>query len=322
MFALAGLIWVLHDIHPQRALRDFARIDWRWGALGVCCDLLSYAAQGLRWRVLLLPLGRVRLRDSVRAVFGGLFANEVLPLRSGEVLRAYVVARAAGISFTEVLTSVGVERLIDGVVLALAIAIVSIYVPLGGRLERAAGWLGVTIVGLVLLAAAVLFFLGRRAAQPGLESKPDRRPGRVQRVIEGLRQMGTSPSFYVACAASVLTPLLQALALWLMLQSYGLELPVLAAAAVLFLINLGVALPNAPGNVGSYQFFCVLGLTLFGVDKTSAAGFSIFVFVAFTIPLLLAGFIAVTQSGLAATSLRSEMARLLQERRTNPSVNS
>ena len=133
--------------------------------------------------------------------------------------------------------------------------------------------------------------------------------------------MGTSPSFYVACAASVLTPLLQALALWLMLQSYGLELPVLAAAAVLFLINLGVALPNAPANVGSYQFFCVLGLTLFGVDKTRAAGFSIFVFVAFTIPLLLAGFIAVTQSGLAATSLRSEMARLLQERRTNPSVN-
>jgi hypothetical protein len=36
-----------------------------------------------------------------------------------------------------------------------------------------------------------------------------------------------------------------------------------------------LGIPNAPANVGSYQFFSVLGLTLFGVDKTVAAGFSI-----------------------------------------------
>ncbi len=313
LFALAGLAWVLYDIHPLQALRDFSRVDWRWAAFGVVCDMGSYAAHALRWKLLLAPLGRVRLRDSVRAVYSGLFANEILPLRSGEVLRAYLVSRTAGIRMPEVLTSVGVERLIDGAVLVAAIAIVSIYVPLGSRLKHAAEWLGAMILALLVLGASILFLLGRKSARP--DNQPLGKLAWHGRVREGLRQISLSPSLYAAVAASVLTPLVQALAMWAMLRSYGLPLPFLSAAAVLFLINLGVALPNAPGNVGSYQFFCVLGLTLFGVEKTRAAGFSIFVFVAFTLALLLVGFAALTQSGLSVASIRREAARLLGERR-------
>jgi uncharacterized membrane protein YbhN (UPF0104 family) len=317
LFALAGLAWVLYDIHPLEALRDFSRVDWRWAAFAVVCDISSYAAHGLRWKLLLVPLGRVRLRDSLRAVYSGLFANEILPLRSGEVLRAYLVSRAAGIRMPEVLTSVGVERLIDGAVLVAAIAIVSMYVPLGGHLQHAAEWLGALVLALLLLGALILFLFGRKSAR--LAGPP---PGKLAwhgRVLEGLRQISLSPSLYASVAASVLTPLTQAWAMWAMLRAYGLPLPFLSAAAVLFLINLGVALPNAPGNVGAYQFFCVLGLTLFGVEKTRAAGFSIFVFVVFTLALLLIGFAALTQSGLSVASIRREVARLLGERRA-PSV--
>ena len=60
------------------------------------------------------------------------------------------------------------------------------------------------------------------------------------------------------------------------MRSYGRGLPFLAAVVVLpLVINLGVSLPNAPANVGSYQFFCVLGLNIFEVEKNTRSGFFI-----------------------------------------------
>ncbi len=81
----------------------------------------------------------------------------------------------------------------------------------------------------------------------------------------------------------------QTLALWFMMLACRIKLPIGAAAIVFLVIWLGTALPNAPANVGSFQFFTVLELRLFGQDKTVAAGFSIIYFLALTIPLWILG---------------------------------
>jgi hypothetical protein len=85
--------------------------------------------------------------------------------------------------------------------------------------------------------------------------------------------------------------------------------------AVFVIVNLGTAIPNTPANVGSYQFFTVLGLTLFGVDKTSATGFSLVVFSLLTLPPLVIGFLALSRSGLSLATIREELRR--PERRAN-----
>jgi hypothetical protein len=95
-----------------------------------------------------------------------------------------------------------------------------------------------------------------------------------------------------------------------MMRSYGLQLPFLAAMVVLLVINLGVSLPNAPANVGAYQFFCVLGLSVFQVEKTTATGFSIFAFLALTFPFVFLGFAALVRSGLSMRSMREKVGRM------------
>jgi hypothetical protein len=49
---------------------------------------------------------------------------------------------------------------------------------------------------------------------------------------------------------------------------------------------------------------CVAGLTLFGVDRTTAAHFSVVTFAILTVPLVTFGFIALLQSGVSFTELR------------------
>lgn len=312
VLALVFLFWVLHDIHPEKALRDLRGIRWSWVALGIALNLLSFAVQGERWRQLLASFARVRLPQTVRAIYAGLFANEILPLRSGELVRAFLVSRDTRIGLTHVLTTIGLERLMDGVVLATALGVVSFYVTLPGEFARAANIFGVVILSLSLCFVAGVIYLKRVPVLPeGAHPLRRRIRQKLAPFLEGLRVLGNSAGFYGAAAVSPFIPTLQVLALWALGRGYGIGLEFWPMAAVLLIINFGVALPNAPANVGSYQFFCVLGLTLFGVEKSRAAGFSIVVHLLMTLPFLLLGFLALVRSGLSVAAMRERVSNLL-----------
>jgi hypothetical protein len=97
------------------------------------------------------------------------------------------------------------------------------------------------------------------------------------------------------------------------MQGYKLHLPFFAAVVVLLVINLGVSLPNAPANIGAWQFFCVLGLGWFDIEKSSATGFSIFAFLALNIPFVFLGFAALVRSGLSLKDMRERVSHLPSE---------
>ena len=88
VLAAACLIWVLHDFHIMQALKELARVSWKWVLIGMAFDVLSYGVQALRWKWLMTPFGKVKLTHSIRAVYAGLFANLLFPLRPGELLRS------------------------------------------------------------------------------------------------------------------------------------------------------------------------------------------------------------------------------------------
>jgi glycosyltransferase 2 family protein len=315
--SLVCLVWVLHDFHIVRALRDIANVDWKWVVLGMVCDVLSYGFQALRWKFLLLPFGEVRLTRAIRAVYAGLFANLIFPLRPGEFLRSYLLANSASMKLGRVLGSVGVERLIDLVIATASLAIVSLFVELPRRFKRIADTLGiVTLVLLAIVVILILYLEIRWGNEPLPESAPRGFWGRIMGALAVLHAIGTAPSFYSAVFASVLIPLFQILGLWAMMWSYGLKLSFLVAAVVVLVINLGVSLPNAPANVGAYQFFCVLGLSVFQVEKTRATGFSIFAFLALTFPFVFLGFAALLRSGLSLHSMKEQVAGIQSQGRT------
>jgi uncharacterized membrane protein YbhN (UPF0104 family) len=131
-----------------------------------------------------------------------------------------------------------------------------------------------------------------------------------RQLARGLRDIGISYRLYLAALLSAEMLAFQALALWFMILACRIQLSLGAAAIILLVIRLGTALPNTPANVGSFQFFTVLGLRLFGEDKTVAAGFSIVYFLALTIPLWILGLLAISRSGVSLSTIRFEAAAL------------
>lgn len=303
------LFWVLHDFHIVQFLKYLANVSWEWVVIGMGCDVLSYVMQALRWKFLLAPFGKVRVGRSIRAVFAGLFANLVFPLRPGEVLRSYLLANSEDIGIGRVLGSVGVERFVDLVITTAALSMVSLWNGNFPREDRRIADIlaYVTLFLLFLVGLLILWVEIKLSKHKPIDGKKAHLPGKFMAVLTDLHAIGTSPSFYAAVLTSMAIPLCQVLGLWAVMRAYGLPLSLLSGAVVLLIINLGVSLPNAPANVGSYQFFCVLGLSIFNIEKTRATGFSIFAFLALTIPLALLGFFALLRSGMSFGSMRQKV---------------
>jgi glycosyltransferase 2 family protein len=312
--AVASLVWVLHDFHVVKFFHEMANVNYRWVLLGMAFDVISYVVQAVRWKWLLTPFKKVRLSRSIRAVYAGLFANLVFPLRPGELLRSYLLSSEEEISMGKVLGSVGVERLVDLVIAAAGLAFVSLFVDLPRRFKKIADTMGiVTLILLAIVVILILFLEIKLGNETTPQGRPRRLPGRLMGALIGLHAMGTAPSFYPAVLASILMPFCQVLGLWAMMQAYGLHLPFLASVVVLLVINIGVSLPNAPANFGSYQFFCVVGLSVFQVEKSTATGFSFFAFLGLTLPFVFLGFAALVRSGLSLHSMKEKVSHLPRE---------
>lgn len=312
--SVACLVWVLYDFHVREALHELANVSWRWVALGIVLDVASYVVQGVRWKLLLSPFGSVKTKHAIRAVFVGLFANVLFPLRPGEPIRAYLIANSEDLGFVTVVGSVLVERLIDFVVTTagLGLAVVLLSVPLPAHWRAALDILGIlTLFLLGIFIALIIYIELRFAGDPRRMYGGKRVPGKLMSALVGLHAMGTSASFYPAVLTSILMPFCQVLALWAMMKSYRFGLPFIAVVVVLLLVNLGVSLPNAPANVGSYQFFCVLGLSIFVVvDRNTAKSFSFFAWWMLTVPVALLGLYAAFRSGVSIRSLREQVGHL------------
>jgi uncharacterized membrane protein YbhN (UPF0104 family) len=312
VLAAVFLVWVFHGIEFGRLFENVARITWPLVALGLLFDVLSYVCAGVRWRFLLEPLGRISFIRTTQAVYASVFLNEVLPMRVGELARAYLVSGWLNVAVLRVVPSMALERLFEGIWLAIGIGLTAMLVPLPKNLVRSADALGlIVLAGAAVFVFYVLWRRKRPRPEPvGGMPSPNIRGG-LRRAVghlgRGFGEIGLTWSTAVSFGATFLLFAFQALSFWLILVAYHIHLSFWAGAAVFLVIHFGTSLPNAPANIGAYQFFCVLGLQLFSVDKTLATGFSFVVFILLTLPLLGIGFIALGQSGLSLRSLRDRL---------------
>ncbi len=310
LIAAGCLYWIFHDVQWRELLQTLGRVDWVWTPLSIFCGLLTYVCVAWQWQFLLRPLGRLSLPRLAQAVFAGRFANDVLPVHMGYVIRVYLAARWMGKDLAAVVPSLVVERLFDGFWMALGIGITALFVPLPGELLRAAEVLGGTILG----GTGVLVFLLWRRHQRMREGRPPpharwkvlrRAQTLLDRMAGGVAGIARSPWLGMVVVLSLSRLLLQALAFLPLLWAYGFRLPLSVQFAVFLIAFVGLSLPSTPASAGVFQLFCVAGLTLFHVPRPAATGFALLAFVILTVPLSLAGFVAVARSGMTLRQLRA-----------------
>lgn len=293
--AIACLVWVYHGFDWRSELPRLLRTDWRWVTIAAVADVSVYILQGWRWSLLLKPLERVPVIKSVQAVYIGLFANEVLPLRSGEVIRTFLMAKWTRLRFSVVVSTVLAERLLDGIWLVIGLYIAAQYVELPGYLVT-----GSEVMALVLVVfAALLVYAVLHKTRAKEAVKHHRWSQPLHNMVDSAHDMGRSPSFLVAAVLSLCYLGLQIMPIYALMRGYGMDAALWHSAVVFVVLRIGTVVPALPGNLGTFQAATVLGLRLCGIARDDATGFATLLFVVVTVPLWIGGFIA-----LVATRMR------------------
>lgn len=151
-----ALTYALWDVDLKKLVELFGGLNY-W-AIFPFLGLLTvfFWLKALRWTVILRPLGRFKLAQVTPAMMIGFGANNILPAHLEELLRTVVFARRSRKSYSGVLASLALERLLDvTAILLLYVVVVSMNRPPTGVLTSAVA----IAAGMTAGAFAVIFFV-------------------------------------------------------------------------------------------------------------------------------------------------------------------
>jgi glycosyltransferase 2 family protein len=272
------LVWPDGDERRQLAL-TISQLNWAdlapylitYLGLQICVHL----CRSLRWNHLLAPLGVQVPAGPLLAISSvGFMAILALPARLGEFVRPGLLRKGGYTTAAAALGTVAVERIVDGLIISLLV----FGAFFAHRGPGAPGWMMPTAYAALSVFSVCLVFLvfAMRRPEPtvrfclALTLLPRLAP-RIATLIEHklldmirgfavLRDVRRLSAFLVW---SVIYWGANGLGVWVLARAFHLELTVVGAFATMGLLGVGISLPNSPGLVGQFQWFTLLGLSVY-----------------------------------------------------------
>ena len=206
-------------------------------------------------------------------------ASMVLPARLSEFVRPYLLQQV-GASFSSGLGAVMVERFFDLLSLLLLFGLVLWKTPEAWKYA----WLGeALLLGLVAGYAMVLVTLTWREKVQALVDRflslfPPRAAtflgGIFHRLLDAFGIMASFKQAMIIFAYSIFIWTLFSFLTYLFLLAFSIEAPFLVAITVQVFVCFAIALPSAPGFVGTFHAACRYALALFGIHAVVAVSFA------------------------------------------------
>ncbi|MBW2648227.1 MAG: flippase-like domain-containing protein, partial [Deltaproteobacteria bacterium] len=136
---------------------------------------------------------------------------------------------------------------------------------------------------LALLGLMIFFIFKKETSlktlSPVIKLFPVRWHSRFKEIIsyfvDGFRVISNQKRMCYLVFLSILIWVIEAVAVYVLFFAFDIGLSLPAAFVIMAIIIVGIAIPTAPGFIGNWHFFCVLGLGLFGVNKTEALTYAI-----------------------------------------------
>ena len=300
--SLFFMVLLFRKIDFTKLWAALLNVDFRYILLAIVCTFISYFLRAVRWRYLLIPEKTIPLSSLYPATIIGYMANNVLPARLGEFVRAYVLAQCEGLQTPTVFASLVIDRLFDGftVMLILLVTLFTLRLPHG--LADAETVLKTGGVVTFLLYAGVIAFLVllkrqtmRTLAWTGKLLKPfpqrlsDRIIPLLGSFISGIRISSKGGHILALLVSSLLVWVFCIIPVDLVLRGFGVNLPITASMFILVLLVFAVMVPASPGYIGTYHYACFKGLSAFGIDESTSVSIALVLHSISFFPVILAG---------------------------------
>lgn len=313
------LLLLLRQVDMQElwdALRD---VSPTWVAIALVFFGVSVWVRAQRWAAILRPIAPLSQTEAASLMTIGLAANNVLPARTGEIVRAVLLKRQRNISGFAVLATILVERILDGLVLALFLAATIALAGGTAALQIFAALVGGAFIVLtaIIVLLAMRPVVGARLTAFGLRFLPgrirERAEGWAERFMSGLAPMRTGRSWVVVTGLTTISWGFEALSCWAVGQAFGLNLDLGIYFGVCGAANLSMAAPSTSGGIGPYEYFAREVVMRFGVPAATGTAYALLLHMTMLVPVAIIGLLLVWRQDLGLKTLVPDVDEITDE---------
>jgi len=319
ILSLVFLVIFFRKIDLASIWHSFQSVEYLYVLPLILINISSIWIRAKRWQYLLAPIKKIKISPLFYATAIGFMANNILPARVGELVRAYVLGSKEKISKPASFATIVVERLFDGftiLVIFLAVILLMPFPPDRSRVFtqhyiKMAGFLSFFIYLIVLGLLLALRFHNEKANRVigfSLKRLPQRLSNKIIKTIEsfvlGLEILRGTRDIWVIIGYSFFLWVVISLSYYFLFMAFHLDLPVLAAFFLLGVLSFGVSIPSAPGYIGTFHWACAAALIFLGIEANLAKSFSLLLWFVGFIPTVLLGLFSLGKEGMSIRQLK------------------
>lgn len=289
---IALLLW---RADPRKIADALIGANYVWLIPAVLIFFLELWVRAVRYEHIVKTLRPATASGLFPILVIGNMANNLLPLRIGELVRAYMIGERYQLSKMASLGTGVVERLFDGLTLLALLAGTVVVLGASGAIHD------ITLTAVAVFALALAVFIACIASPDGSERLisrltrplPDRYQHRLVgfavSFIEGLRSLRHPDAIAWVVVTSIICWTLEALVFACVGQAFDLNVGwgyyVMAVSAA----NLALTAPSSPGGTGLFEFVVMQVMILAGVDDSTAAAYALAAHFTVLLPATLLG---------------------------------
>ncbi len=283
VITLIFLVLVFNKIDFATLWETVQKFDIKYLAAIVIVFLSSLYVRGIRWKFLLMNDPKYSAYNLAEIFTVGNMLNIFMPARAGDIYRAYYLGEEKGEKKLKVFGTVILERLFDGIAMfCILLGAILLYSDAQWILNLTLGIGAVFIVGTLTFYLIFKYNKSREICKAVVSHIPSEK---IQRVV---RRLNAHLNVFIRGFSAFKKPLymllilalsfaawgLEAVAACLIVNSFGLNLGILAGVFVLTLTSFSTMIPSTSVLVGPYQAAYILALGLFGIEKSQALAIS------------------------------------------------
>jgi uncharacterized protein (TIRG00374 family) len=285
LVSLVDVVLLLYVVDVREVWAVVSHADPLAVAAVVGTTLIAMWVKAVRWRLFFPDPRSVRVWALHECLYIGYMVNTILPLRAGEVVRAFLAAETEHQNKSTTLATVVIEKVLDLGTIALLLALLGLIFPDLPESARYAAYL--SGIGLTIAIVGIVFVLAARGAATRMALWLEKRvpplasigvAGLLNAFLDGLAFAQNPVRLGWVIFWSIVQWSLSASTVTFALLAVGItgdswyEL-LQMTLLVLVATNLSMAIPSAPGYVGVFHGVFVATLALFGVheDRATAA---------------------------------------------------
>lgn len=310
------LYLALKNVDFDKTVHSILSADVSFLLLAVSITFIQFLMRAWRWKIILNPLKDTGFLNRFYSVLIGFAANCVLPARLGELIRANSLGQSEEMSKSSVFGTLVIERLFDAFALLLIIIAGLMFSTMPGELdfisENPVRTVFSIFAAIVLVAVFIKAFRSNTGIfieiinrllfmlSPGLRSKI---ADIIEKFAGGFTPIKGPGAWTGVITWSLLLWALSLCQIYCIELATGIELPFTALFILQSMAVLGVAVPSAPGYVGTFHLAVQHGFMFYGISNEEAFSAATLLHASFFFPTILFGCTAflIMQSGKERT---------------------